>query len=174
MNIIATASIAIALILAALYFTRGRTRARHRLLKSFRQRFRQLGLANNLSFSSQEFLENAAIGFDGINRRLVILVGKSDGSCHHHIFYLSEIKRCSVKFVFCAERAGRLEVDQGNHHLRKLLFCFEYKRAKAALELVVYERKLMPVNEIEVLVRKAKQWELMLAKLLTESPGKAA
>ena len=174
MNIIATISIAIILIVAALYFYKGRSRKRHRLLKSFRQRFKQLGLANNLRFSSQEFLENAAIGFDGINRRLVILVAKSDACCHHYIFYLNELKCCSVKSVFCAASAGRLENNGRKQHLRKLLLCFEYKRAKAALELVIYERKLMPVDEIEVVVRKAKQWEMMLSKLLTESPGKAA
>ncbi len=174
MNIIVTASIMIVLIVAARYFNRSRSRRKQKLLKSFQLRFHQLGLASNLKFSSQEFLDSAAIGFDGINRRLVLLVGKSDGSCHHYILYLNEIKRCSVNYVFYTKRGDRSDYGSPKHHLRKLLFRFEYKTGRAALELAVYERKLVQVTEMKVLVHKAAQWELMLSKLLTESPGKAA
>ena len=52
-------------------------------------RFRELGLHYNLNFSNKAILENSLLGFDALQRKLLIL--KRDHECNHELIDLHQL-----------------------------------------------------------------------------------
>src|SRR5674476_1516458 len=58
-------------------------------------RLSQEGTANNLTFCSQEILQNKVIGFDGIHRKILILE-KIKHKYNSSIISLDEVQHCEL------------------------------------------------------------------------------
>jgi hypothetical protein len=120
-------------------------------------------------FSSQEFLQNAAMGFDGINRRLILVAGTGDASSQVHILSLNDIKSCSLRIAYRPVKASGSEQEMLDCHLEKLSLCFEHKGGGEPAEIIFYDCKTGNVHEIKTLLRKAKHWQIILSKMLANA-----
>ena len=68
--------------------------------------FSKLGTENNLSFSSQEILQNCIIGLDGIQRKLLILKKNDEDKYDSLILDLNDVKSCSKKKIYRSVNVG--------------------------------------------------------------------
>ena len=72
-TIIVAASLVSVIIFISLILVSINNKQRQKRVTELLDHFSKLGTENNLSFSSQEILENCIIGLDGIQRKLLIL-----------------------------------------------------------------------------------------------------
>src|SRR5689334_22335682 len=61
--------------------------------------FTDAGIQNKLSFSGQELLLNCVIGFDGIQRKVLVVV-KDGETCRTQVIDMNQVSNCSVKKVY--------------------------------------------------------------------------
>jgi hypothetical protein len=125
--------------------------------------FSQLGTENNLSFSSQEMLNNCVLGLDGINRKILV-VTKEDNFYGSFIIDLDEVKTCSVKKIYGTIKAGDLKNHKLEQHLEKIVLQFTLNN-KLSAEIVFYQHFLNHIYETQELEHKARHWEAILSKM---------
>lgn len=133
----------------------------------FLNRLSQAGSSNNLSFSSQELLSNMALGLDGLRRELLVLTRFKNGDYFDFMIHLNDVQSCSVKKVYDYINAGDLKSGKPEKHLEEIVLHIElYSQGHA--DIPFYNHIDNRVDEVADMEHKAKQWETMLSKLLTE------
>jgi hypothetical protein len=135
--------------------------AMNKLLKHFSQ----LGIENDLSFSSQERFKNCILGLDGIHRK-VLVVTREDAGFGSFIINLREVRNCSVKKIYGSINVGDLKKTKLEQYLERIVLHFELNN-HSSVEIVFYkhfENHLLEVPELE---QKAKQWDAILSKMQT-------
>ncbi|HEU4470939.1 MAG TPA: hypothetical protein VFR58_07650 [Flavisolibacter sp.] len=155
-----------------LFFIRIEKQKNKRHMNQFLTRFSELGLVNGLAFSSQEILQQAAIGLDGIHRKLLILTGNSPSTASNQLISLEEIKSCSVKKQYGTIRPG-VNASNLDQYLEKISLCFELRNGKAAAEVVFYHHTTGNLFQVGEMDEKARHWETILSKML-KSPSREA
>ena len=158
--------------IAILFFVWIEKRKNQKQMNQFLTRFRELGSLHNLSFSSQEILQHAALGLDGVHRMLLILIGSSESTASNHLINLRKVKTCFVKKQYGTISAG-LKDDTLEQYLEKLSLCFEIKNGESPVEVVFYDHSSGDLYQIHEIEKKAKHWEAILSKML-KSPLKEA
>ncbi len=127
-------------------------------------RFSQLGSKNNLVFSSQELLKESIIGVDGLHRKLLILE-TSDGECNNFVIDLSEVSTCRVKTLYKVFHINPIHRN-AKQHVEKIVLLFEGQHEATPLEVSFYRDKKNSVRQLPELEQKARDWEVMLSKML--------
>jgi hypothetical protein len=131
--------------------------------------FRQLskeGAANNLTFCSQEMLQDKVMGFDGLHRKIMILE-KNKGSYHSSIISLDEVQHCELVTadgafdpVTCKNfsrkiRSGALELK------------FQFTNPQQSASISFSNELINSKRELALLAAKAEYWCIMFSKMLS-------
>ncbi|MFL5740206.1 MAG: hypothetical protein ACJ75B_08310 [Flavisolibacter sp.] len=137
-------------------------RKREKLLN----RFSQIGSENNMSFTSQEILQDGIIGLDGLNKKLLILESH-EGNFNWTTITLEDVNACYVKKLYQATNIGTFKKRTMEEHLEKVVLQFELKDEKGKIEVPFFIFTKNHIYQLAELEQKAKYWEASLSKLLT-------
>ena len=135
--------------------------AMNRLLNQFSQ----AGTQNNLSFSSQEVLNNCILGLDGVNRKFLV-VTKQDHDYTALIIDLKDVKNCTVKKMFGTIKADAYNEGKLEQYLEQIVLHFDLG-GKPPVEIVFYKNFENHVYETMELEHKARRWEAIISKMHT-------
>lgn len=125
--------------------------------------FSQLGIENDLNFSSQEILKSSVLGLDGVQRKILV-VQREDGFFGSFIIDLREVKNCSVKKVYGTINVGDLKKAKLEQYLEKIVLHFDLHDNSSA-EIMFYKHvENHPLEALE-LEQKAKNWDAILSKM---------
>ena len=136
----------------------------------FRQ-LSELGTKFNISFTSHELIGNKIIGVDGVQRKILI-AEKSNIIQEVRIIPIDEIKTISLKKVYNSILAGALKKRKIGDFLKTLVLQFELRNNSEVFVLPFYESILNKLYDLAGLERKARNWQLMLSKLINTNNSK--
>ena len=105
-TIIVAAILILVIIFISLFLVSINNKHRQKTTTELLTHFSKLGTENNLSFSSQEILENSIIGLDGIQRKLLILKKIDEDKYDSLLLDLNEVKSCSKKKIYRSVNIG--------------------------------------------------------------------
>ena len=128
-------------------------------------RLSQEGTANDLTFCSQEILQNKVIGIDGIHRKIMILERiKSSYNCS--IICLDEVQHCELVANTGILNVGNLRQFDIEKNQAAIELQFEFKNQAQPASIKFYDSLLNSKKELVLLKAKAEYWSVMLSKML--------
>jgi hypothetical protein len=133
----------------------------------------ELGFKLDLSFSSQMSVGNKVIALDGIKKKLLVL-DTSDETKQHFIIHLDRVKSIAVKKKYCSIKAGDLKRKEFEEFLETIFLHFEYREGSKTVDLHFYERGKNRFSDVVMLERNARNWQLILSKMIVPTTGKQA
>ena len=136
--------------------------------------FSKLGTENNLSFSSQEILENCIIGLDGIQRKLLILKKIDKDEYDSILLDLNEVKKCSKKNIYTRVNIGTSKKERFENHLDKIVLDFDFIDNRQPVQILFFEPITNHVFAMSELEQKAKKWETILSQITNTGLKKIA
>ena len=171
-NIIIMSTILIALIilftaiflsLAFIFINRRNEKKRNRSLLTLHS---NAGSEKGLSFSSQELLRNKIIGLDGINKTLLVLefLNGTNVMCLN----MRDVTQCSVEKKYDSILVGNDRKGKMEPHLRSIDIKFFLKDNNAPVSVSFYDSNINSIYEMTELEAKARTWESVLSKMLSE------
>lgn len=168
MSTIIVAAILVGIILVAgVLFVRLDKKQKRKAMNQLHQRFSRLGTENDLRFSSQESFNDFLLGLDGVHRKLLVLKNLDETVFHSFIVDLNEVKSCSVRKSYGTINGGELKTKKLEQYLEKIVLRFEFINGNPPKEVPFYRHVDNHIYEVGELEQKAKDWEVMLSKMLT-------
>ena len=131
----------------------------------FLNRLSQAGSSNNLSFTSQELLNDIAIGLDAPQRKLLILTRFKSGEYFNTIIDVDKIQSCLVKKEYGFINTGTLKANKLEKHLEEIALHIELYDYNSA-DIPFYNHIDNSVSQITEMEKKAKKWESIIGTLL--------
>ncbi len=110
----------------------------------------KLGSVFNLSFSSQEMLEEKIFGVDGIQRK-VLVVEEKNGLNSSYIIELDKVKSISVKSVYASNMPDKLRTKRLQEFLKTMHLQFEFDDGREAIALSFFESQKHNIADLPVL-----------------------
>lgn len=135
-------------------------------MKQLIDHFSRVGSKYNLAFSSQEILKDCIMGFDGIQRKLLVLSGINKGAFRPYIIDLNEVISCSVKKYYGRIGANGLQKRKLEQYLEKMVLHFGFRSKKEPADILFYKQTDNDIIELPELERKAGKWRDILSKML--------
>jgi hypothetical protein len=137
-------------------------------------RFQDAGIANNLSFSSQQELKDCVIGLDGVHRKLLVLQQAEGKYGSLHVVDLDEVKKCAVKKVYrnTSTSSGDRKNIEGTPD--KIMLRFEFSNDRKPVEIPFYDQRNHLSDRRQELEQKARDWETILSKMIKNDLRKIA
>lgn len=126
----------------------------------------QMGSVYSLSFSSQEILSEHVIGLDGIRKKLLVINRGENNKHPHFMIDLDEVTSCSVKKEYGSINAGDLKHGELEQHLQTMSLHFELNNNKPAIDLLFYKYTGRPVSQLFKIEQRARNWAIILSKML--------
>ena len=167
--IIISVIISICLILVSIN-NKGRQKTTAELLTHFSK----AGTENNLSFSSQEILENGIIGLDGIQRKLLVLKKIDEGKYDSLVLDLNDVKSCSKKKIYRSVNIGTEKKEKFENQIDKIVLAFDFSDNRQPIHISFFDPVMTHIFAMPELEQKAKNWETILTKLLNTDLKKIA
>ena len=133
-------------------------------LSKLLNRFRDLAIQNDLSFSSQELLSDVMIGIDGLKKKLLIIDGINDQSFGEFVIDLNKITRCAVRKNYRIMNYQKLKTPEA--HLQNIMLSFGFGDNDELYSIPFYKNTNDHEQEIPQLELKARHWETMIAKMI--------
>lgn len=129
--------------------------------------FNKAGEENGLSFSSQEVLRNKIIGLDGLNRKFVV-VNENEVS---RVISIDDVRKCSMQKNL--ETYTRTDEKSSGYEMfvKSIFLQFDFKDKRPAETIVFYDNLLQPQAEEKQMEAKAKDWEIILSKMIIDPVG---
>jgi hypothetical protein len=132
--------------------------------------FRRLskeGANNNLIFCSQEMLDNAVIGFDGIHRKILVLE-RNKNKYSSKIISLDEVGHCQL-----LTNEGIIEPSEFKKLSQQistgmLALHFEFTNHHEPASIIFNNGISKPAREFSLLKAKAEYWCVMFSKMLNQ------
>ncbi len=134
-------------------------------------KLREIEYALNLSFSSHMLIGTRLIAVDGIKRKLLVL-DIEDATSLPCIIHLDEVKAISVKKNYRAIRPGDLTKRDLEDFLEMIALYFEYRDERKPVSLTFYEHGVGNFNDLAVLERNARTWQMILSKMTVPNSTK--
>ena len=131
------------------------------------RRFSELGSEYNFSFTSLEFLGNRIIGVDGPKGKVLFLEDE-DTNPICSMIDLTEAKSCRIKKVYGNLNAGGSSARNAETYLQTITLEFDLKKGDHMVALPFYQHISDSIQEAAGLEAKAKNWEMMLSKMMTK------
>jgi hypothetical protein len=125
----------------------------------------ELGSKFNLSFSSHLVLGNKIIGLDGANKRLLVSE-INNGYSKSYIIELDKVNTISVKKSYNSIKPGELNKRRFEEFLKSIHLQFEFADEAEKILLPFYENETDNIRELPRLERNAKNWQLILSKMI--------
>ena len=147
---------------------------KHKQMNQLLNRFSELGTSHNLSFSSQNVLNNCIIGLDGINRKLLALTQIDNTSFDDYVVDLDEVKNCTIKKHYGNIKPGDLKNKKLETYLERVSLHFDFHNGKEAIEVPFYEHAENSIYHLEDFEHRAEHWKQILTKMLKGSIKKIA
>lgn len=125
----------------------------------------KIGASNNLTFCSQEILQNKVIGIDGIHRKIMILE-RVKGGYQSSIISLDEVHDCQLitnSGAITRENLKKIINDK----ITSVSLQFEFINHTQPVSIVFTNGITNSKNEFELLKAKAQYWCAMFSKMLT-------
>jgi hypothetical protein len=160
--------------LATLLFIQHEQQKNKKDMNQFLTRFRELGSLHHLVFSSHEKLHHAALGVDGIHRKLLLLTTGNETPDAEYLVDLDEVKSCFVKKHYGSIRAAGLQHKKLDQYLKKISLCIEFKNGRPPVEALFYHNAFANIYQARKMEKKARHWETMLSKMLKNPVKEAA
>jgi hypothetical protein len=142
-------------------------------MKQLSYQLSRIGSEYNLSFASQEVLKDYVFGLDAMKRKILFIHRLQNGVYHDEVIVLDEIKTCTVKKVYGSIERGTLKNKKLDQHLIKIVLHFEFNNNKEAVELCFYDDRQNSVYQISEMEQKARHWQAILSKLITNAKSVA-
>lgn len=136
--------------------------------------FSKLGTENNLSFTSQEILENCIIGLDGIQRKLLILKKIDTDEYDSILLDLSEVKNCSKKKIYTRVNIGTSKKERFENHLDKIVLELDFIDNRQSVQILFFEPITNHIFAMSELEQKATKWEMIISQITNTSLKKIA
>lgn len=124
------------------------------------------GAANNLTFCSQDILQNKVIGFDGIHRKIMILEKKKDGY-YSSIISLDEVHDCQLVTSQGLINNSNFKRVAGVNHPATLELQFEFNNHIQTASIIFSNGIANSKKEFAFLKAKAEYWRIMFSKMLS-------
>jgi hypothetical protein len=134
-------------------------------MKQLLEHFSHLGSRYNMAFTAQEILKNHILGFDGIQRKLLILSGINKGPCIEYLIDLEEVKSCSVKKHYGNIRVNGLKKRRLEEYLQKMVLHIVVAPDKPGIDIMFYKPGENSIAELPRLENRANKWKTMLVRL---------
>ena len=126
---------------------------------------RNLGSKFNLSFSRYIALGNKIIGLDVMKRKLLI-AEKIDGLFRPYFIELNKISVITVQKIYNSIKAGDLKKRKIGEFLQSIRLQLEFENGENTIVLPFYERTIDDIHNLQWLESKARNWQMMLSKML--------
>lgn len=126
---------------------------------------RNMGSKFNLSFSSYITLGSKMIGLDVMKKKLLI-AEKINGLFRPYIIGLNKVSVISVQKIYNSIKAGDLKKRRIEEFLQSIRLQLEFENGENTIVLSFYERATDDNNNLRWLESKAKNWQMMLSKML--------
>ena len=144
------------------------TRMDRKKKQNFFLRLSQEGIANDLTFCSQEILQNKVIGIDGIHRKIMVLE-KTKNKYNCSVISLDEVYHCELITDRSLLNAGNLKKLETEKSLKAIELQFKFKNQAQAASIKFYDSLVNSKRELALLKAKAEYWSIMLSKMLTNN-----
>lgn len=138
-------------------------------MKQIFNRISELGIMNNLRFSSQELLQNAVIALDGMQGKLLVINGIAKDKYDEALIDLDDLKSCSLKKEYGSIRVGDLKKRKLEQLLNRISLHFEFNNNKEPVEVPFYEHSGSDNLHVSEMESKARHWGIILSKMLRNS-----
>jgi hypothetical protein len=135
-------------------------------MKQLLDYFSRLGSKYHLRFSGQEILTDCIFGFDGINKKILVLSGIQQGRYSEQVIDLDKVSRCTVKKYYGSIQANALATTPLDQYLEKLEVAVTFHNEEKTVAIPFYKTPGSALSELPQLERKAKRWNTLLSKLL--------
>ena len=136
--------------------------------------FRKLGIENNLSFSSQEILQNCIIGLDGMQRKLLILEKNDEDKYDSLVLDLNDVKSCSKKKIYRSVNVGTGKKEKFENQIDKIVLAFDFIDNRQPVQISFFDPVTNHIFAMQELEQRAKNWETILTKLVNTDLKKIA
>jgi len=136
-------------------------------MNTFLNRLSEAGSLNNLNFTSQEFLNNVAIGLDAPQRTLLILTRVGHDVYRNKIINLDDVQCCSVKKNYGFINAGDLKTNKLEKHLEEIVLHIDMYHSNGA-DIPFYNHISDPISRAIEIEEKAKRWKAVITPLLND------
>lgn len=136
-------------------------------MNNFLNRLSQAGSSNNLSFSSQEILNDIAIGLDGQRRELLVLSRFKNGDYFDLTIDINNVQSCTIRKKYGFIKAGDLKNGRLEKHLEEIVLHLELYHS-GSTDIPFFNFIDNRPDEAAALENKARRWELILTKLMSE------
>jgi hypothetical protein len=126
------------------------------------------GAARNLTFCSQEILQNKVIGIDGIHRKIMV-VEKTKKTWHCSTISLDEVHDCRL-----VTQSNLMTMDNNKtvrvnaHPSTALALQFEFNNNSQPASIIFSNGLITPGRELDFLKAKAEYWCIMFSKMLNK------
>jgi hypothetical protein len=130
----------------------------------------ELGSKLNLSFSSHLVLGNKLVALDGIKRTLLICDLYNELN-PPHIILLNAVTTVSIKKIYSNIAPGEIQLKGVEEFLRTIDLQFEYSDNNEPGVLTFYDKETNALQDIPMLERNAKNWQMILSKMVALQPN---
>ncbi|HET7119306.1 MAG TPA: hypothetical protein VFI29_22615 [Hanamia sp.] len=124
------------------------------------------GAANNLTFCSQEILQNKVIGIDGIHKKIMVLEKKSDGY-YSSIISLDEVHDCQLVTKSGSINSSNLKKFSVTNQPSTLELQFDFNNHTQPASIIFSNGSINSKKEFAFLKAKAEYWCTMFTKMLS-------
>jgi hypothetical protein len=131
------------------------------------ERLSREGSTNSLTFCCQEKLQNKVLGFDGINRKIMILE-KVRHQYNCDLISLDEVQTCAVKISTGSSNPSIPDYSEFGNKLQSIELQFEFKDPAPATSIIFYHSSVNSRREQAILRAKAEYWKTMFSKILVK------
>ena len=125
----------------------------------------EIGTQHHLSFSSQLALGNTIIALDGIRKCLLVLETNEDSNSPYFID-LNNVADVAIKKSYGSIKQGALSSKGIEEFLEKIDLQFRLKNNDEAYTLSFFDRERDEASDRLKLDRNAKNWQLILSKMV--------
>ncbi len=129
------------------------------------RQFNRLGSSHGLQFSNREVLNQAVIGIDSLQHKILILKKRGNHNALSRLISLPELKSCSVSTKYGTSGTNKKALLSGGP-LESIALGFVFHNGQTE-ELVFYHHRINPIMEITSLANKARHWNTIIHKMLT-------
>ena len=168
MSTLLIAAVLIAAIIAIVVFLISIDRKQKRnAMNTFFNCLSETGSLNKLNFTSQEFLNNIAIGLDAPQRRLLILTRVDHDIYRDRIINLDHVQCCAVKKNYGYINTGDLKANKLEKQLQEIVLHMNLYDGSSA-DISFYNHINDPISRVIETEEKAKRWEAVISPLLND------
>ncbi|MBE7172988.1 MAG: hypothetical protein INR73_20595 [Williamsia sp.] len=135
----------------------------------------EMGTKHNLTFSSQEILKDSILCLDGIRRQLLILKNFEEVIYFSELIDLREIKSCSLKKQYGSTYGAAFQSRKPeDSYLETIYLNFEFASNREPIDVKFFNHIENHPGEMAALEQRARDWEILLSKMMQTSLEKTA